>query len=106
MGLDPETFLGLAQKSAASSAVMATKGPRMVAGDFSPEGRVSQSAKDFRLIRHSAKAVGLKLPFTETYLELMEDLVAEGSGGLDNSAVIHALELASLNRTAARKTSK
>lgn len=105
MGLDPETFLGLAQKSAAASSVMASKGPRMVAGDFSPEGRVSQSAKDFRLILHSAEGVGLKLPFTQTYLDLMEELVAEGSGGLDNSAVILALELSSRTRTAARKTS-
>jgi 3-hydroxyisobutyrate dehydrogenase-like beta-hydroxyacid dehydrogenase len=105
MGLDPEVFLGLVQKSAAGSSVMASKGPRMVAGDFSPEGRVSQSAKDFRLILHSAEGVGLKLPFTETYLDLMEDLIAEGSGGLDNSAVILALELGSRNLTAARKTS-
>lgn len=105
MGLDPETFLGLAQKSAAGSSVMASKGPRMVAGDFSPEGRVSQSVKDFRLILSSAEGAGLKLLFTETYLDLMEDLVAEGSGDLDNSAVILALELSSRTRTAARKTS-
>jgi len=105
MGLDPEAFLALAMKSAAGSSVMASKGPRMVAGDFLPEGRVAQSAKDFGLILHAAEGVGLKLPFAETYFDLMEDLVAEGSGGLDNSAVILSLELASRKWAASRKTS-
>lgn len=105
MGLDPEAFLALAKKSAAGSSVMASKGPRMVSGDFSPEGRVAQSAKDFGLILHAAEGVGLKLPFAETYFDLMEDLVADGSGGLDNSAVILSLELASRKWAASRKTS-
>ncbi len=105
MGLDPEAFLALAKKSAAGSSVMASKGPRMVAGDFSPEGRVAQSAKDFGLILNAAEGASLKLPFAETYFGLMEDLVAEGSGGLDNSAVILSLELASRKWAASRKAS-
>lgn len=92
MGLDPGLLLALAQGSAAASAVMASKGPRMVAGDFTPEGRVSQSVKDFGLIVQAADEGGIELPFAKTYLSLMTGLVDAGDGGLDNSAVIRALE--------------
>jgi 3-hydroxyisobutyrate dehydrogenase len=40
LGLDLAAFLEVARASAAASQVMDTKGPKMVAGDFSPEGRV------------------------------------------------------------------
>jgi 3-hydroxyisobutyrate dehydrogenase-like beta-hydroxyacid dehydrogenase len=92
LGLDPATLLELAQGSAAASAVMATKGARMVTGDFAPEGRVAQSAKDFGLILHAASAAGIELPFARTYHDLMTGLVDAGDGGLDNSAIIRALE--------------
>jgi 3-hydroxyisobutyrate dehydrogenase len=43
LGLDPAAFLQVARVSAAASQVMDTKGPKMVAGDFAPEGRVRAS---------------------------------------------------------------
>ncbi len=43
LGLDPAAFLEIARASAAESQVMGTKGPKMVAGDFKPEGRVRQT---------------------------------------------------------------
>ena len=46
LGLDPAAFLEVAQGSASYSQVMDTKGPKMVRGDFSPEGRVKQTLKD------------------------------------------------------------
>jgi 3-hydroxyisobutyrate dehydrogenase-like beta-hydroxyacid dehydrogenase len=92
LGLDPARFLDLARGSAAASAVMATKGPRMVARDFAPEGRVVQSAKDFGLILGAAEATGTALPFAQLYAGLMGDLIAAGDGDLDNSAIIAALD--------------
>jgi len=38
LGLDPEAFLNVARASAAASQVMDTKGPKMIAGDFAPQG--------------------------------------------------------------------
>ncbi len=38
LGLDPAAFLKVARNSAAASQVMDTKGPKMIAGEFSPEG--------------------------------------------------------------------
>jgi 3-hydroxyisobutyrate dehydrogenase-like beta-hydroxyacid dehydrogenase len=92
LGLDGGRFLDLARGSAAASAVMATKGPKMVAGDFAPEGRVVQSAKDFGLIIGAAEGAGVRLPFAGAYLAAMENLIAAGEGELDNAAIIRALE--------------
>lgn len=94
LGLEPAEFLALVQGSAASSAVMGTKGPLMVSGDFTPQGRISQSHKDFSLILDAANKVGQKLPFGETYLAMMEDCIAKGEEGLDNSAIISAISRA------------
>jgi 3-hydroxyisobutyrate dehydrogenase-like beta-hydroxyacid dehydrogenase len=91
MGLDPGNFLALARDSAAASAVMRTKGPRMVAGDFAPEGRVAQSAKDFGLILDAAQAAGQGLPFARTYAQMMQDCIANAEGDMDNAAIIRAL---------------
>lgn len=88
LGLDPDDFLSMAQASAAHSAVMASKGKLMTERDFAPRGRVRQSAKDFKLIRDAAAAAGQGLPFTETYLKMMQNAIQSGEGELDNSAIL------------------
>jgi 3-hydroxyisobutyrate dehydrogenase-like beta-hydroxyacid dehydrogenase len=91
IGLAPEKFLELARGSAAASQVMDIKGPLMVARDFAPQGRISQSAKDFNLMRDAALARGQRLPFTELYLTMMQDCMDHGEADLDNAAIIKAL---------------
>jgi 3-hydroxyisobutyrate dehydrogenase len=88
MGLDPAAFLAVARESAAYSQVMDIKGGKMVSGDFSPQGYVTQSLKDFSLMLEQANRVGQRLPLAETYTGLMKSCVAAGEGELDNSAVI------------------
>ena len=93
MGLDPATFLETAKASAARSDVMAAKGPLMVARDFTPLGRITQSRKDFVLIREMAARNGHEaLPLVARYLNLMDNAMAAEEGGLDNSAVLLAIE--------------
>src|SRR6202163_3425433 len=48
IGLDPDSFLAIAKDSAAYSQVMDTKGRKMIANDFRPEGRARQTLKDVR----------------------------------------------------------
>lgn len=93
LGLDPETFLETAKTSAARSDVMAAKGPLMVARDFTPLGRITQSQKDFALIRDMAARNGHgHLPMVARYLEMMDNAQSAGEGDLDNSAVFLAIE--------------
>jgi 3-hydroxyisobutyrate dehydrogenase-like beta-hydroxyacid dehydrogenase len=91
VGLDPKRFLVVAQDSAAGSAVMATKGMRMITKDFQPEGRIGQSAKDFDLILNKAQATGHDLPLGRGYRTLIQDCIEAGEGHLDNSAIINAV---------------
>lgn len=88
LGLKPADFLAMAKASAAYSAVMDSKGQLLVDRDFTPQGRIVQSAKDFNLIRDSAATAGQGLPFTETYLAMMRDALDHGEGDLDNAAIM------------------
>ena len=92
VGLDPSDFLELALQSAAASKVMASKGPKMAVRDFTPLGRISQSAKDFGLIQDAAGRVGQGLPMAERYLKIIADSLSNGEGNLDNAAVLLAIE--------------
>lgn len=91
MGLDPAAFLAVARESAAYSQIMDVKGGKMITGDFSPHGRVTQSLKDFSLMAEQAARLGQRLPLGETYAELMKSCIAHGEGDWDNSVVIREI---------------
>jgi len=91
IGLDPAAFLKVARSSAAASQVMDTKGPKMVAGDFAPEGRVRQTLKDAQLMRDQARKAGQKLPLLEIHAEVLEACMRHGDGDRDNSIVIEEI---------------
>jgi 3-hydroxyisobutyrate dehydrogenase-like beta-hydroxyacid dehydrogenase len=97
LGLAPEAVLTVARDTAAASAVMATKGPLMVSGSFAPQGRITQSAKDFGLMVQTARSKGQDLPFARTYLKMMEDCISAGEANLDNAAIIRALRRAQID---------
>ena len=86
LGLDPAAFLEVARGSASYSQVMDTKGPKMVRGDFSPEGRVKQTLKDVHLMLDQAAAVGQKLSMLEVHADVLEACVRAGEADIDNSA--------------------
>ena len=88
LGLDPAAFLEVAKGSASYSQVMETKGPKMVRGDFSPEGRVKQTLKDAHLMLDQAKTVGQRLSVLQVHADVLEACVKAGEAELDNSAII------------------
>jgi 3-hydroxyisobutyrate dehydrogenase-like beta-hydroxyacid dehydrogenase len=88
LGLDPAAFLEVAKGSASYSQVMETKGPKMVRGDFSPEGRVKQTLKDCHLMLDQGAAIGQPLKMLEVHAEVLEACVRAGEAELDNSAII------------------
>jgi 3-hydroxyisobutyrate dehydrogenase-like beta-hydroxyacid dehydrogenase len=92
LGLPLPAFLAAAKDSAAYSQIMDVKGDRMIAGDFSAQGRVAQSTKDDRLMIEAATAVGQDLPLGRTYLDILEKAIAAGDGDLDNSAVMREIQ--------------
>jgi len=88
LGLDPAAFLEVARGSASYSQVMETKGPKMVRGDFSPEGRVKQTLKDALLMLDQGSAIGQPLRALQVHIDTLEACVKAGEAELDNSAII------------------
>jgi 3-hydroxyisobutyrate dehydrogenase-like beta-hydroxyacid dehydrogenase len=92
LGLDPVAFLEVARGSAAHSQVMDVKGPLMARREYgSPQSRVDQSLKDFKLMLALARAAGQELPFATVYAQLLEDCMRRGEGEWDNSAILEAI---------------
>jgi 3-hydroxyisobutyrate dehydrogenase-like beta-hydroxyacid dehydrogenase len=91
LGLKPEAFLKVAQGAASYSQVMDTKGPKMVRGDFSPEGRARQTLKDAHLMLDQARKVGQRLSLLEIHADMLEACLRHGEGDLDNSIVIQEI---------------
>lgn len=92
LGLPLPAFLDAAKDSAAFSQIMDVKGGRMIAGDFSPQGRIAQATKDVRLMVDAAAAAGQDLPLGRTYLDILEKSNEAGDGDLDNSAVMREIQ--------------
>jgi 3-hydroxyisobutyrate dehydrogenase-like beta-hydroxyacid dehydrogenase len=91
LGLDGRAFLEAACRSAAYSRVMDSKGEKMLARDFQPQSRISQTLKDAELILEEAARRDLRLPMTLTQAELLRTAIAlEGPDG-DSAAVIEAI---------------
>jgi 3-hydroxyisobutyrate dehydrogenase-like beta-hydroxyacid dehydrogenase len=88
LGLDPEAFLKVARSSAAYSQVMDIKGSKMIRGEFTAEGRITQHLKDVHLMLEQAERVKQRLPLLEIHADVLEACVRQGEGDLDNSAVI------------------
>ena len=91
LGLDPAAFLDVARRSAAASQVMDTKGPKMIGGDFAPEGRVRQTLKDTQLMLDQARKAGQQLPLLEIHADVLQACVRHGDGEQDNSIVIEEI---------------
>jgi 3-hydroxyisobutyrate dehydrogenase-like beta-hydroxyacid dehydrogenase len=91
LGLDPAAFLDVARCSAAASQVMDTKGPKMISGDFAPEGRVRQTLKDTQLMLDQARKAGQQLPLLQIHADVLQACVRHGDSEQDNSIVIEEI---------------
>ena len=91
LGLDATNLLEVLRRTPASSAVMTTKGPKMLQRDFTPQATVRQHLKDVRLIIETAARAGANVPLSRRHEELLERAVALGFSEADNSAIVMAL---------------
>jgi 3-hydroxyisobutyrate dehydrogenase-like beta-hydroxyacid dehydrogenase len=91
LGLEPAAFLDVARQSAAYSQVMDIKGPKMVSGDYTPQGFIHQSLKDFRLILAQGASRGQDLPLAALNADVLAACISRGEGERDNAAVIEEI---------------
>jgi 3-hydroxyisobutyrate dehydrogenase-like beta-hydroxyacid dehydrogenase len=91
MGLDPKAFLDVARGSASCSQVMETKGLKMLAREFSPEGRVKQTLKDVHMMLDQAARLGQELPMLRVHCDVLESCVRAGEAERDNSIIVEEI---------------
>jgi 3-hydroxyisobutyrate dehydrogenase-like beta-hydroxyacid dehydrogenase len=91
VGLDLSAFLKVARASAAYAQIMDTKGEKMIAGDFSPQGYVKQHLKDVHLMLDQAQKTNQKLPLLEVHADALEACVRHGEGEADNCIIIEEI---------------
>ncbi|MFO0939138.1 MAG: NAD(P)-dependent oxidoreductase [Pirellulales bacterium] len=92
LNVDPRAALQVLQDSAAASAVMATKGEKMVTADFSVQARLNQHLKDVNIILALAASLSLDLPLSAAHKRLLELAQTLGYGEQDNSAILRAYQ--------------
>jgi 3-hydroxyisobutyrate dehydrogenase-like beta-hydroxyacid dehydrogenase len=92
IGLDATRTLDVLKEGNSYSGVMDTKGRKMIDGDFSLQAKLSQHAKDVRIILEEARRGGVSLPLSDLHLALLSEGEAAGFGEADNSAIIRAIE--------------
>jgi 3-hydroxyisobutyrate dehydrogenase-like beta-hydroxyacid dehydrogenase len=88
LGLDAASFFQLLKATPAYSAIMDTKGDKMLNADFVPQARIRQHRKDVALILRYAEKAGQELPLSKVHLDVLDKSIAAGDADLDNSAII------------------
>ena len=91
LGLDLSAFLELLKATPAYSAIMDTKGQKMLKGDFTAQARLRQHHKDVSLILEYAEQAGQELPLSKAHFDVLQKAIESGDADLDNSAIIKEL---------------
>jgi 3-hydroxyisobutyrate dehydrogenase-like beta-hydroxyacid dehydrogenase len=90
-GMEGESLLEVLKDAACSSKTMVDKGPKMLKGEFSPEGHVRTSLKDARLALEQGARLGVPMHVGKLWVELQQEAYEQGLADLDSSAFIEVL---------------
>ena len=90
-GMEGESLLRVLQDAACSSKTMVDKGPKMLKGDYTPEGQVRISLKDARLALEQGQRLGAPMLVGSLWAELQQAAYERGLADLDSSAFIEVL---------------
>jgi 3-hydroxyisobutyrate dehydrogenase-like beta-hydroxyacid dehydrogenase len=90
-GLQTDNLLKVLQDGACSSKTMIDKGPKMLKGDFTPEGHVKTSLKDGRLALEQGARFGAPMLVTSLWTQLQQAAYQQGLADVDSSAFIEVL---------------
>ncbi|WP_434632951.1 NAD(P)-dependent oxidoreductase [Chromobacterium sp. CV08] len=71
----------------AQSRVLDVHGQRMIDDNYAPGFKAKLHAKDMHIVLDTAREQGISLPAAERTMQLIDQLVAQGDGELDSSAI-------------------
>lgn len=91
-GIHPDRVREITSVGGARTAAMETRGPRMIASDFSPHFSANNMHKDLSTALALADAIGAAAPVAAATLELLRAARAQGKGDLDSAVVYTVIE--------------
>ena len=91
-GLDPALVLKVLSGGYAQSRILDARGPRVIQQDFAPGFKAKLHYKDLNIVQATAQAAGCRLRGVSLVRELFGDMLANGWGELDHSALIKVIE--------------
>jgi 2-hydroxy-3-oxopropionate reductase len=94
-GLDPEVVFNAVKAGLAGSTVLNVKAPMVYGRNFKPGFRIRLHQKDLRNALQAAESLKVSLPLTSIVQNMLIDLMNNGKGDLDHSAIVQVIEKAS-----------
>lgn len=91
-GIDPEKMIEINASGGAQMRMMQTRGPRMIARNFTADATLDLIHKDVSSALALADAVGAPLPVGATVLEMVKASRLRGMGGKDMAALVTVVE--------------
>ena len=91
-GVDPQKVVEAIKGGAAQCWTLDVKPARLFAGNRSPGFKAHMQAKDLNIILETAREYGIPLPSAALDAQLYNAMLQNGTGELDNSAVIGMIE--------------
>ncbi|NJP10144.1 MAG: 2-hydroxy-3-oxopropionate reductase [Leptolyngbyaceae cyanobacterium RU_5_1] len=92
-GVDPAKVRAALLGGFAHSRILEVHGQRMLDGNFQPGFKLNLHRKDMNIVLQTGKELHLPLFGSAQITELMDALLAQGKGELDNSALITLYEM-------------
>ncbi|MHB1537828.1 MAG: NAD(P)-dependent oxidoreductase [Solirubrobacteraceae bacterium] len=91
-GVDPSDLVRVLRAGMAGSRVLELRGQRMIEHDFEPGFKVSLHAKDLRIALELAGDCGVQIEGIARIEAIFQELIAQGRGEQDNSAMLSEIE--------------
>ena len=91
-GLDPDVVFQAVKGGLAGSTVLNAKAPMLIGRNFKPGFRIKLHQKDLRNALLAAESLKVSLPLTSTVQNMLMELMNEGHGDLDHSAICKFIE--------------
>ena len=92
-GADPARVRHALMGGFAASRVLNVHGERMIARTFAPGFRIALHQKDLGLALQGACTLGMSIPRTAAFAQLIQVMQAQGWDQLDHSTLVRAVEL-------------
>lgn len=86
-GVDPQLVQQALKGGFADSKILQLHGSRMIERDFAPGGKVKTQHRDLKLAQKLADSVEINLPHLESTTNFYQQLIVQGNGELDHSAL-------------------